>query len=163
MTSVSTEIERKFLVDRMPDSLEGYPQTSIRQGYLIATDSGLELRIRQKAERYFQTIKIGEGLSRTEIEIALSRDQYNELWPHTDGRRVSKIRYQIEVGDHVAELDRFEGELAGLQLVEVEFESVTASRQFTPPDWFGNEVTDDNRYKNKWMAVNGIPKYKSKV
>lgn len=157
MTPVSTEIERKFLVCCLPDSLEDYPRATIRQGYLIATDGGLELRIRQKAERYFQTIKIGEGLSRTEIEISLSEDQFNELWPHTTGRRVSKIRYKVPVSDHVAELDRFEGELEGLQLVEVEFTSVAASRKFAPPDWFGDEVTDDNRYKNKWLAANGIP------
>jgi CYTH domain-containing protein len=154
---VSTEIERKFLVDRLPDSLTDCPCTAIRQGYLIATDTGLELRIRQKARRFFQTIKMGEGLSRTEIEISLSQDQFDELWPHTAGRRVSKIRYQVPVGDHVAELDCFDAELAGLELVEVEFPSVEASSLFTPPDWFGAEVTEDKRYKNKQLAVNGIP------
>jgi CYTH domain-containing protein len=63
----------------------------------------------------------------------------------------------VPVGDHVAELDLFDGGLAGFRLVEVEFPSVEASRVFTPPDWFGAEVTEDKRYKNKWLAVNGIP------
>jgi adenylate cyclase len=44
-----------------------------------------------------------------------------------------------------------------LLLVEVEFSSIDASRQFTPPDWFGVEVTEDQRYKNKQLAVFGIP------
>jgi CYTH domain-containing protein len=157
VTPVGTEIERKFLVDRLPDSVADYPHTAIRQGYVIATDTGLELRIRQKGRRFFQTIKAGEGLSRTEIEISLSREQFDELWPYTNGRRVNKFRYQVPVGDHVAELDLFDGGLAGLRLVEVEFPSVEASRVFTPPDWFGAEVTEDKRYKNKWLAVNGIP------
>lgn len=155
---MSIEIERKFLTDRLPDSLDSHPHTPIRQGYLIATENGIELRIRQKAERFFQTIKMGEGLSRTEIEIEISADQFNVLWPHTTGRRVSKIRYKVPVGEHTAEVDRFDGDLLGLEMVEVEFSSVAASQRFAPPDWFGAEVTEDKRYKNKWLAENGIPK-----
>ncbi len=151
------EIERKFLVERLPSSLSGLTGAAMRQGYLIAADGGVELRIRQKGTRFFQTIKSGEGLSRTEIEIELSTDQFQQLWPYTDGRRVSKTRYTLSIGDHTAELDRFGGDLAGLLLVEVEFSSVDASRQFTPPDWFGADVTEDPRYKNKQLAVFGIP------
>jgi CYTH domain-containing protein len=154
---MGTEIERKFLVDRLPDSLDVYPHTRIHQGYLIATDSGMELRIRQKAGRFYQTVKTGEGLSRTEIEIFLSKDQFDDLWPHTTGRRVSKMRFNVPVGDYVTELDRFEDDLTGLLLVEVEFLSVEESRQFEPPEWFGAEVTNDKRYKNKWLAINGVP------
>jgi hypothetical protein len=68
---VCVEIERTFLVDHLPESLDDHSRTPIRQGYLIATDTGLELRIRQKAERFFQAIKTVEGFSRTEIEISL--------------------------------------------------------------------------------------------
>lgn len=155
---MSTEIERKFLVNRLPASMGNYSKTAIRQGYLIVTDNGTELRIRQKADRFFQTVKMGEGLSRTEIEIGLSEDQFKDLWPHTADRRVSKIRYNVPVGEHTAELDCFEGALTGLEMVEVEFPSAEASRQFEPPEWFGVEVTEDKRYKNKWLAKNGIPK-----
>jgi len=154
---VSIEIERKFLITRLPHSMGSHTGTTIRQGYLIATEDGFELRIRQKAERFFQTIKIGEGLSRTEIEIELSADQFSTLWPHTTGRRVSKIRYKLPVGEYTAEVDRFEGHLAGLEMVEVEFSSIEASQRFAPPSWFGAEVTEDKRYKNKWLAENGIP------
>jgi adenylate cyclase len=154
---MGTEIERKFLVKHLPDAIDNYPQSVIRQGYLITTEDGMELRVRQKAERFLQTIKMGKGLSRTEIEISLSGDQFNDLWPHTAGRRVSKIRYKVPVGDHTAELDCFDGDLAGLEMVEVEFSSIEASQQFAPPAWFGAEVTEDERYKNKWLAKNGKP------
>lgn len=152
------EIERKFLVDRMPSSLANLAGSAIRQGYLIVAEGGVELRIRQKQARFFQTIKAGEGLSRREIEIELSRDQFEQLWPHTEGRRVSKTRYAVPVGEHTAELDAFAGELTGLYLVEVEFTSEAASRHFLPPDWFGAEVTEDRRFKNKQLAVYGIPR-----
>ena len=151
------EIERKFLVDRLPASFASLTGAVIRQGYLIDAEGGVELRIRQKQARFFQTIKAGEGLSRTEIEIELSQDQFQQLWPYTDGRRVSKTRYTLPVGNHTAELDRFDGDLAGLVLVEVEFASVDASREFSPPDWFGADVTEDGRYKNKQLAAHGIP------
>ena len=151
------EIERKFLVDRLPFSFADLNGATIRQGYLIVAESGIELRIRQKQARFFQTIKAGEGLSRTEIEIELSEHQFRQLWPYTEGRRVIKTRYTLPVGNHTAELDLFEGDLAGLVLVEVEFSSVEASRQFTPPAWFGVEVTEESRYKNKQLAVCGIP------
>ena len=153
---MSIEIERKYLVNRLPFSLDDLTGTAIRQGYVIASENGIELRIRQKQTRFFQTIKMGEGLSRTEIEIELSLDQFQQLWPQTEGRRVSKTRYTVALGDYIAELDQFGGELTGLFLVEVEFTSVDASSQFEPPDWFGNEVTEDKRYKNKHLAVYGI-------
>ena len=151
------EIERKFLVERLPTALANLTGAMIRQGYIVVADGGVELRIRQKGSRFFQTIKAGEGLSRTEIEIELSHDQFQQLWPHTEGRRVRKTRYALPVGNLTAELDRFDGGLAGLLLVEVEFSSVDASRLFEPPDWFGADVTEDRRYKNKQLAVFGIP------
>jgi CYTH domain-containing protein len=154
---MSIEIERKFLVDRLPAGIDELTGVTIRQGYVIAAEGGLELRIRQKQARFFQTIKAGEGLSRTEIEIELSEDQFRQLWPHTDGRRVSKTRYRVAVGEHTAELDRFDGDLKGLTLVEVEFSSVEDAGRFAPPAWFGTDVTEDNRYKNKSLAVHGIP------
>jgi len=154
---MGTEIERKFLVDRLPPDFENLAGKTIRQGYVIDAAEGIELRVRQKQNTYCQTIKMGEGLSRTEIEIELSPDQFNRLWPYTDGRRVSKTRYTFPVGTLTAELDRFEGDLEGLLLVEVEFASVTAASDFAPPSWFGRDVTEDKRYKNKHLAVHGIP------
>jgi adenylate cyclase len=158
MTAVGTEIERKFLVARMPGPLASQAGATIRQGYIIATENGLEMRIRQKQDRYYQTVKMGEGLSRTEIEIELSEEQFNQLWPHTKGRRVSKTRYSIPVKGYTAELDKFDGALEGLLLVEVEFNTIDASQRFEIPDWFGSDVTEDKRYKNKHLSVHGVPK-----
>ncbi len=157
---MAIEIERKFLVNTLPSSFDENNGKTIRQGYILAADEGFELRIRQKQTRYFQTVKMGEGLSRTEIEIELSQEQFQQLWPHTEGRRVSKTRFLLPVGEFTAELDRFYDHLAGLILVEVEFDSVEISSSFVPPDWFGTEVTEDKRYKNKSLAVRGIPNEK---
>lgn len=151
------EIERKFLVDHLPPEFDDRIGATIRQGYIIVTGDGTELRVRQKQNRFFQTIKIGSGLSRTQIEIELTRDQFAYLWPFTDGRRLSKSRTAVPVHGQRAEVDRFDGSLAGLLLVEVEFESVDAARRFVPPQWFGSEVTEDARYSNKNLAFYGFP------
>jgi len=39
----------------------------------------------------------------------------------------------------------------------VEFDSAAAAAAFSPPAWLGRDVTDDSRYKNKRLAVDGLP------
>ena len=51
-----------------------------------------------------------------------------------------------------AELDVFEGDLAPLTLVEVEFDSVDAANEFTAPDWFGEDVTESGKYHNSYLS-----------
>ena len=152
-----TEIERKFLVGRLPDAGIPAAPTSIDQGYLTTESGDLEVRLRRKGDRYYQTIKQGRGLSRVQTEVALSRQQFDAMWPHTEGRRVVKRRHEIPYGPHVIELDVFGGSLEGLVIAEVEFDSVARAREFDPPEWFGEEVTDDARYQNRNLALHGKP------
>lgn len=149
------EVERKFLVDENPAVAEA-SGVEILQGYL-AVGGGAEVRLRSKAGRGFLTVKRGSGLQRSEYEVGLDTAQFESLWPATAGRRVEKTRYELPVGDLTAELDHYHGELEGLLTVEVEFASVATAGDFDPPSWFGCEVTDDERYKNNRLALDGIP------
>ncbi len=154
---MSKEIERKFLVNSLPD-LSGTQKAVVRQGYLTAPDDSTELRLRQKNDRYFLTLKGGGGLVRVEREAEISADQFETFWPETEGRRVEKERFTGALPDgRVFELDIFQGNLAPLQLVEVEFSSEDEAHSFAPPAWFGADVTEDKRYKNKNMAIDGAP------
>ncbi|WP_244654007.1 hypothetical protein [Lentimonas sp. CC4] len=47
--------------------------------------------------------------------------------------------------------------MSPLIVAEVEFKSEAASASFSLPDYFGDEVTEDKRYKNKTLALEGIP------
>jgi CYTH domain-containing protein len=154
---MTNEIERKFLVKEMPGGLEKYPSNYISQGYLAVTGDGTEIRIRRKGNKYYETVKSGEGLSRKEAEVEIGSDAFHALWPLTGGKRVEKIRYEIPYGDHLIELDVYSGALDGLVVAEVEFGSEEESSRFTPPDWFGSEVTSDRRYANKSLALYGKP------
>jgi adenylate cyclase len=152
------EIERVFKVRQLPKNLEQYPSENIVQGYLAIDVTGSEVRLRKIGDRYFETYKGAGRLQRRELEIELSPDQFNTLWPGTEGRRIEKIRYQINEGDQKIELNVFRGNLEGLVLAEVEFPSREKSEEFEPPDWFGDEVTEDIRFKNQNLAQKGAPK-----
>jgi adenylate cyclase len=153
--ATSIERERKYLVAEMPP----LPPSgdSLRQGY-VATDGEVAVRVRESnAEHRTLTIKGGRGAVRTELEWPITREQFDALWALTDGRRIEKTRYRLPLGEHVAELDVFAGTLAGLVLVEVEFDSDAAMARFEPPRWFGDDVTDDRRYTNAALALDGAP------
>lgn len=150
------EIERKFRVDpgALPFSLEAWPASFIEQGYLAVSESGRqEVRLRNRDGNYTLTVKTGSGAVREEGEVALSEAQFQTLWPFTEGRRIEKIRHEIALGQLTAELDVYHGRHQGLAVVEVEFSCEGSAQAFDPPDWFGNEVTDDAAYKNQQLAT----------
>jgi adenylate cyclase len=151
------EIERKFLVERPPDDLDAHPSGKIEQGYLAITDD-VEVRVRRYGDRSFLTVKSSGNESRVEEEIEIDARRFDALWPLTEGRRVEKRRYRIAAGDDLTiELDVYSGRLTGLFSAEVEFGSRADADSFAPPPWFGPEVTDDPRYKNKRLATDGLP------
>lgn len=148
------EIERKFLLDKFPSFIEDDRGINIEQGYLYISQEE-EIRIRSLDSKYYLTVKKGSGLERRETEIDLTKDQFLELWPLTELLRIEKSRYITHVGGYQIELDVYKKDLLGLITAEVEFSDINESRRFTPPPWFGIEVTRDERYKNKNLALKG--------
>ncbi|MCM1283075.1 MAG: CYTH domain-containing protein [Muribaculaceae bacterium] len=144
------EIEKKFLIAKLPGHLEQYPSRQIAQGYLCTAPV---VRIRRADHAYILTCK-GEGLMvREEYELPLSAEAFAHLAQKIDGRMIEKTRYLIPLSDGLtAELDVFHGDLAPLTLVEVEFASVEDARSFVPPEWFGEDVTEDGRYHNSRLS-----------
>jgi adenylate cyclase len=116
------------------------------------------VRVRRRGGRAWLTVKAGAGRTRVEEEVEIEGDRFERLWPLTEGRRIEKTRYEIDAGDGlVIELDVYGGELEGLVVAEVEFDSEEAAEAFTPPDWLGPDVTEDARYKNQRLARSGAP------
>src|SRR5256885_15827846 len=93
------EIERKFLVRKMPDGLTSYPSNEISQGYLVSLDDGTQVRLRKIGERYSLTLKRGTGNVREEREVELAATQFDALWPATEGKRLVKTRYEIPLAE----------------------------------------------------------------
>lgn len=161
------EIERSYLLRGMPPLPEGaFTTLRIAQGYLpidARQTLGVEGRIRSiqrddGSVEYVHTVKTGTGLVRTEIERSLDADEFNRLWPATEGRRLTKTRYRVRQRDPVLdtdftwEIDRFNG----LDLVLAEVELPTAAAVATPPSWLApfivREVTDEPAYRNFEIA-----------
>ena len=88
----AAEIERKFLVKSLPD-LTGARASRIRQGYLTGPADSVEMRLRQKDDSYFLTLKSDGDVVRIERESEITAEQFAVFWPQTDGRRVEKTRW----------------------------------------------------------------------
>ena len=160
---MSEEVERKFVVaepsevrGRLASAGVASTAVAIRQGYLAAEDD-VELRLRITGSGSVITVKAGSGLHRTEVECAITDADAEALWPRTVGRRLEKVRHRVDLGPLTAEVDIYGGELDGLVVVEVEFASEAAADDFTPPDWFGDEVTGRREWSNASLARHGAP------
>lgn len=148
------EIERKYLIQKLPDHYKSYPCKDIEQGYL-STDP--VVRIRKSGEDYILTYK-GSGLMiREEYNLPLTKEAYEHLRPKADGIIIHKTRYLIPYQDkYTIELDVFLDSLAPLMLAEVEFETKEEAQRFSAPDWFGEDVTFSGKYHNSALSRQGL-------
>jgi len=148
------EIERKFLPKQLPENLHRYKKEAIIQGYI---SSDPVLRLRRIGDKYVFTFKNGISLIRDELESSITKEQFENLWRLVSGYYIIKDRHYIPLEDgFVAELDIYHDRLKGLATVEVEFNSEEEANTFIPPDWFGKDVTYDQRYSNSSLSK-GIP------
>ena len=152
MAKQKSEIERKWLLSDLPD-ISGCKSARIVQGYLAVAANATEIRLRKKGRRYFETVKRGTGLRREEREVEITKKQFNSLWPATRGRRLEKVRYTLKWRARKIEIDIYDKPLDGLMMAEVEFTSKKEAAKFSPPKWFGNEVTNKKQFKNVNLAA----------
>ena len=149
---MGVEIERKFLVT--DDSWRAHctaPGRAIRQGYLV---NGLPNTVRVRVADFDAWLTIkgpAIGLSRAEFEYAIPlADAEEMLATRCVGPLIEKMRHRIAWNNLVIELDEFFGANVGLIIAEVELPE--EHTPFTPPDWFGGEVSHDFRYHNSQLS-----------
>lgn len=144
------EIEKKFLITAIPFSLEGYKSRKIEQAYL-STDP--VIRVRRDNDDYYLTYKSKGFVVREEYNLPLSKESYEHLLTKADGNIITKTRYEIpEKNNLTIELDVFEDKFKGLILAEVEFESEEDANSYTPPEWFGDDVSNESTYHNSTLS-----------
>jgi CYTH domain-containing protein len=149
----SREIERKFLIKRLPLEILRSRHFQLAQGYLASEPGGRHVRLRKKGNAASLTFKVGRGAAREEREIRLSPKQFAMLWPATARRRLRKTRYEVPWKNLKIEIDIYHGRNHGLMVAEVEFPNHASRRKFKPPSWFGREVTGEKRYSNVRLAA----------
>ncbi len=144
------EIERKYLIKSIPENLKDFPCRIIEQGYL---NTDPVVRIRKDDNNFELTYKSKGLMVRKEYNLPLTKEAYEHLLRKIDGRLIKKRRYMIPLeGNLTIELDVFEGDLAPLILAEVEFSDEQSALSFTPPDWFGEDVTFSGKYHNSQLC-----------
>ena len=148
------EIERRFFIKTMPANLHKYKSHNITQGYVFFDPV---IRLRKTDSEFFLTIKAKGLLVREEVEWAIEKENFETMWLKIEGNIIEKTRYEIPLEQNfIAELDIFHGQFASLNIVEVEFDNISQSEQFIPPDWFGEEITFFPEYSNKSLAQHGL-------
>ena len=145
------EIERKYLIHKLPDHLEAYPHRTLEQAYLCTEPV---VRVRRENDSYVLTYKSKGLLAREEYNLPLTKEAYEHLLSKADGIIITKIRYKKPISGTglVIELDVFSGTYEGLMLAEVEFPNIEAAEQFVPPSWFGEDVTFSGKYQNSRLS-----------
>lgn len=154
---MAKEIERKFLVKDMPSIANDSERFLIEQ-YYISINPEIRLRKVQKLNsdqvNYYMTQKSDGTKVRDEIETEVNESSYICNQEKMIGHMIKKTRTRIPFGNKlIAELDVYHG--IDLRVVEVEFKSKSEADAFIPPLWFGEEVTNDKRYKNRNLAIKG--------
>ncbi|MAJ61282.1 MAG: hypothetical protein CBC48_15860 [bacterium TMED88] len=148
-SSPGFEIERKFLVRGEPwrDASRALP---LVQGYLSPSGAKATVRVRVGSSEAWLTVKGPvQGISRAEFEFKISRAEGQAMLTLCD-RQVEKTRYLLRQGEHVWEIDVFEGANAGLVVAEIELSS--EEETFERPKWLGAEVSFEKRYRNSALA-----------
>lgn len=145
------EIERKYLILTPPDGYDTFPSHRIEQAYLCTEPV---VRIRRQDEEYWLTYKSRGLLVREEYNLPLTEDAYRHLLTKADGIILTKRRYLLPLSgtELTIELDIFSGVYQGLMLAEVEFPDEASARSFTPPQWFGRDVTFSGEYQNSRLS-----------
>lgn len=146
------EIERKFLVKKSSYKVIAFLNERIVQGFLN-THPERTVRVRIKGERGYLTIKGKSneaGTSRFEWEKEIDVTEAENLLKLCEQGVVEKTRYEVQIANHVFEVDEFDGDNAGLVIAEVELQSEDES--FEKPDWLGDEVTGQIKYYNSQLS-----------
>ena len=84
------EIERKYLIDTLPEDYQDYPCRHIEQAYL---NTDPVIRIRKDNNKYELTYKSKGLMAREEYNLPLDEASYQHLLTKIDGRLIRKKRY----------------------------------------------------------------------
>jgi len=155
---MALEIERKYLLEIPYQQLAEQEiitvksEQRIEQTY-IAMDENQELRVRRiqdldtGAYEYTHTFKNGVGLAREEVEYSITQSIYEQLMAACGYVPLTKNRITATWEETIVEIDVYDQ--VSFIVVEVEFASIEEANSFTPPSWFGEEISFNKKYSNK--------------
>ena len=149
------EIERKYLLTRVPPLAAAVPPALIEQGWL----PGTALRERLRRATYpdgtvvcWRNVKLGPAQARVEIDERTSPELFDAMWPLTSAARVRKQRHVVREAAYAWEIDVF----LDRDLVVAEVELSGLDDRPALPDWLApyveRDVTGEPAYFNAVLA-----------
>jgi len=161
------EIERRFLLKKLPDLPDLSNRIEITQVYLPKITKGKVNRYRSEVRTNTQTKYIHatkefvSGAVTHEKEIDISIKEYHEAEEKAD-RTISKIRYLYPQGNLVWEIDKF----SDINLIIAEIELPTEDHKFEIPEIIKDviimEITGMKEFSN-WSLANKILKKENEI
>lgn len=146
------ERERRFVLQDLPTGLTRIdPHVQITDNYI----TGTRLRIRKVRDPRTNkwTVKFTQkyALKPDDLSSTVITNTYlNALEADTlsvfEGNEIRKNRYQFEFEGKTYGIDMFLGDLFGLVLAEVSFDSDEEMKAFTPPPFVLAEVTNNDLF-----------------
>ena len=153
------ELERRFLVEHLPDSIEQEHGWHITDRYIKNTL--LRLRRMEPIHGGDTILKLGQkqvpsppDFGRMTItNIYLSTAEYTVL-ANLEALELHKRRYPFAHDDRMFSIDVFAGTLSGLVLAETSFDTTEEIDQpLDLPSWLGREVSKDSRFTGGALAT----------
>lgn len=158
---ITMEIERKFLIlQKFVSELYMRDAEKIYIEQFYVTVGNVEERFRRWNEKYFHSIKAAteDLVVRKEVETPCAKEIFKKNKSLRIGETIFKERHIFYFSNNKIEIDFYREKFEGLVVGEVEFESKKQADNFEVPYFFGKEITQDKRYSNQNLALNGIPK-----
>ena len=158
----AVERERRWLCAEFPRDLIRQTLT-VKDVYIDGTRMRLrEMRPLDGTPPLFKLSRKADVDARTRLitTIYLPELEFAVLAATLKGLRIVKTRHRLHAPDGVRmmSVDEFESDLAGLTLIEAEFETDEAARAFATPDFAIREVTEELRYTGAMLARHGLPR-----
>jgi len=152
------ELERRFLLREQPPDLDASDAWRILDRYIDGTR--LRLRRMDRLEGAETVYKLSKkevpdagDFSRIAITtIYLTDEEYRRLEP-LPARVLAKRRYKLRDGASVYSVDVFDGNLSGLVLAEISFDSEEEMAAHAVPPFAAAEVSRDESYTGAALAA----------
>ena len=146
MNNQEIELELTYLARKIPEEINGVTPKRI---FDVMVPEGVKhphLRLRQKGEKYEITKKhpVSEEDPSVQLEMTIPLEAREfEALAKSSGLSIVKDRYFVEIEGFPAEVDVFREKLAGLVLIDFEFETEEMKNKFRMPDVALADVTQE--------------------
>lgn len=137
-SKLQIEIERKFLLPKLPDvsKITAVPY----ERYFLERSIDVEIRIQRKGNVFTYQRKVekpGIGRERSE-DREISEEEFNRL-KRTASKAILRTRYDLSP---LTAIQVYHGEYEGLIRYEVEFTTPEEAQAFQAEPWMGKEITN---------------------